>query len=162
MPASLRILSSSADMTRQIGEAVGSLMGAGGYICLYGELGAGKTTFAQGLASGLGVGEKYITSPSFALVNEYKGRLRFYHIDLYRLSGSADLEAIGFAEYPGADGAAAVEWPERAQGLLPDSRLDVHIGYEGEGTRAIMFQACGKVYERLLEEICRNPRWSGR
>lgn len=140
------------DEMRALGEAVGGLAGPGTYICLHGDLGAGKTTFVQGLARGLGVTEAYITSPSFALVNEYEGRLRLYHIDLYRLSGPDDLGDIGFTEYPGA-GVAAVEWPERAGGLVPDERLDMHIEYADDG-REVTFTAHGKRYGALLEGLC--------
>ena len=158
MAVTVTFHSGSAGQTRELGEAVGRLAGSGCYICLYGELGTGKTTFVQGLAKGLGVGDAYITSPSFALVNEYRGRLNLYHIDLYRLSGPADVDGMGFAEYPG-DGVAAVEWPERAGGGLPDTRLDVRIEYEGDAGRRIVMTALGKEYEDLLEVVCRNIRW---
>jgi len=161
MAARLTVHSDSPEVTRELGEAVGRLIGGGGCVCLYGELGAGKTTFVQGLARGLDVKEKYITSPSFALVNEYRGRLPFYHIDLYRLSGPEDLEAIGFSEYPG-DGVAAVEWPERAGGLIPEARLEVRVEYEGDNGRRVELSAVGKVFDDLLEEICRQSRWSSR
>ncbi|MBI5694559.1 MAG: tRNA (adenosine(37)-N6)-threonylcarbamoyltransferase complex ATPase subunit type 1 TsaE [Nitrospirae bacterium] len=154
MPGTLTLRLDAPEKTRALGEAVGRLAGAGCYICLYGDLGAGKTTFVQGLAAGLGVTEAYITSPSFALVNEYAGRLTLYHIDLYRLSGPDDLADIGFSEYPGA-GVAAVEWPERAGEYLPDERLDIFIEYDGAG-RSIRLAAYGMAYEALLEAICRT------
>jgi len=147
-----------ASGTRAAGEALGRLLRAGDYVCLEGELGAGKTTFVQGMARGLGVADAYVTSPSFALVNEYKGRFPFYHIDLYRLSGPEDLEDIGFTEFPGV-GVAAVEWPERATGLLPDERLDIKVEYAGPEGRKLTFRALGKRYESLLEELCQSSRW---
>ncbi len=161
MAQTLTLHPRTAEDTRDIGEAVGRLIGMGGYICLYGELGSGKTTFVQGLARGLDVRDPYITSPSFALVNEYRGRLELYHIDLYRLQGPLDLEGIGFTEYP-KEGVAAVEWPERAGPLLPDCRLEVRMEYEGEAGRTMDLTALGKDYEDLLEELCRMSRWSGR
>ena len=149
MPGSLTIHSGSPVETRELAEALGALLAGGEFICLYGDLGAGKTTFVQGMAKGLGVREEYITSPSFALVNEYAGRAPLYHIDLYRLTGPEDLDDIGFAEYPG-EGVAAVEWPERAGGCLPGDRLEISIEYDGEG-RGINFRATGERHARLME-----------
>jgi len=150
--------SSSSEGTKRIAEAIGRLLEPRSYICLHGELGAGKTTFVQGLAAGLGVPDKYITSPSFALINVYAGRMPFYHADLYRLSGPEDLEETGFLELPG-EGAAAVEWPERAGAMLPADRLDITIEYEEEGGRSLVFAAHGIGYDRIMEDICRTTRW---
>ncbi|HEY3346970.1 MAG TPA: tRNA (adenosine(37)-N6)-threonylcarbamoyltransferase complex ATPase subunit type 1 TsaE [Nitrospirota bacterium] len=141
-----------ADATRAVGYALGLLVNAGDYICLHGDLGAGKTTLVQGLALGLGVTDKYITSPSFALVNEYRGRFTLYHIDLYRLAGPEDLDDIGFPEYPG-EGVAAVEWPERAGGMLPAEMLEIFIEYADDGGRDISFRAAGQHYEKLLDGL---------
>jgi len=150
--------SASVEATKAIGEALGILTQPGDYICLEGELGAGKTVFVQGLARGMGVSDQYVTSPTFAIVNEHRGRLILYHIDLYRLSGTDDLTDIGFSEYPGA-GVAAVEWPERAAGLLPEERLDVRLEYNGEEARRLIFEARGERHEALLEGLCQTTRW---
>lgn len=151
----------SADDTTELGRLLGTLAAPGDLYCLYGELGAGKTTLVQGIARGLAVTDEYITSPTFSLVMEHAGRLTLYHLDLYRLSGPDDLEDLGFQEYPG-EGVAAVEWPERAGDELPPERLDIRIEQVGESGRTIAFQAYGSRYESILEEICRSPRWSGR
>ena len=103
------------------------------------------------------------TSPSFALVNEYHGRITLYHIDLYRLSGPADLESIGFTEFPGENeagrpAAAMVEWPERAGDELPDERLEVFFEHTGEDRRMLTITAFGARYEELLEGICPRHR----
>ena len=147
----------SAGETRALGARLGAMLGPSDYICLRGELGAGKTTFVQGLAEGLGVADKYVTSPSFALVNEYRGRLTLYHIDLYRLSGAEDLGGMGFDEYPDM-GVAAVEWPERAGKSLPDVRLDVSFTYADDDKRIISISAEGGRYEEMLEGLCRSSR----
>lgn len=161
MSETLKLRTGSPEETRELGRFIAGLLGPGGYISLYGNLGAGKTTFVQGLADGLGVGDLYITSPTFSLVNVHRGRLTLYHIDLYRLSGPDDLEDIGFSEFPG-DGVAAVEWPERAGRELPDDRLEVHIEHAEENGRMITLRALGARYALLLEEVCRSPQWSGR
>jgi len=157
MAAAARFATGSPGETAALGRALGGLLRGGDLVCLYGELGAGKTTFVQGLARGLGVAEEYITSPSFSLVNEYRGDINLYHIDLYRLRGPQDLEDIGFTEYPG-EGVAAVEWPERAEGLLPEERLEVRMSYAGEARREVEMKALGKRYGALLEELCRLHR----
>ena len=100
----------------------------GGVIALRGELGAGKTTLVQGLAAALGV-RQAVTSPSFALVAEYPlpGGRRLVHMDLFRIQGETDLDAIGFDEYITPDAIVAIEWPERAGNLLPRETLHVEI-----------------------------------
>ena len=135
---------------------LGRLLAPGDFICLKGELGAGKTTFVQGAVSGMD-SQDMATSPSFALVNEYHGRITLYHIDLYRLSGPADLESIGFTEFPG-EGAAMVEWPERAGDELPDERLEVSFLHMGEDRRMLTLTAAGARYEEMLESICPRHR----
>ncbi len=161
------LTSRSALETRDAGARLGRLLRPGDFICLKGELGAGKTTFVQGAAEGL-CSEEAATSPSFAIVNEYHGRITLYHVDLYRLSGPADLEDIGFRELAG-DGAeekaglaakpsaAIVEWPERAGDELPVERLEIVFEHLGGDTRKITVTAAAPEYERFLEAIC-QPR----
>ncbi len=144
--------SRSAQETTDAGERLGRLLRPGDFICLKGELGAGKTTFVQGAAKGTG-SEEAATSPSFAIVNEYHGRITLYHIDLYRLSGPADLEDIGFWELTG-EGTAMVEWPERAGDELPGERLEIVFEHLGGDTRKITVTATVPGYERFLEAIC--------
>ena len=144
--------SRSAQETTDAGERLGRLLRPGDFICLKGELGAGKTTFVQGAAEGTG-SEETATSPSFAIVNEYHGRITLYHIDLYRLSGPGDLGDIGFRELVG-EGTAMVEWPERAGDELPAERLEIVFEHLGGDTRQITVTATVPEYERFLEAIC--------
>ena len=102
-------------------------------VALYGELGAGKTCFVQGLVRGLGVTAQ-ATSPTFVLVNEYRGRLPVHHVDAYRTGGLAELMDLGLLDLIGGDGVTLLEWADRAEPLLPSRAVRVRI--EGLGRRA--------------------------
>jgi tRNA threonylcarbamoyladenosine biosynthesis protein TsaE len=134
--AELHLTTEGSDRTERLGEIIGKWLQPGDIVLLHGDLGAGKTTLTKGIARALGV-QDTVSSPSFALVNEYAlPLLRLFHLDLYRLNDPADLDSIGFAELTSAeDGIAIVEWPERAGTLLPDRYLLVEIVYAGEGRR---------------------------
>ena len=147
------VITTGVEQTERTGELLGSLLGPGDVICLYGDLGSGKTHFSYGIAMGLEVKEQYITSPTYTFVNEYEGRVPFYHIDLYRLESSADLEGIGFEEYIGSDGATVIEWAERAEEALPIECLSAYLSYVSENSREIGFLAEGDRYKKLLEEL---------
>jgi tRNA threonylcarbamoyladenosine biosynthesis protein TsaE len=150
------VITSSPEQTWQIGQMLGSRLEPGDTVCLYGDLGAGKTSFAYGIALGLEVQEQYITSPTFTFVNEYKGRIPFYHIDLYRLKAPEELEGIGFEEYIDSDGATVIEWAERAEDELPEDRLSVYLNYVDEHSREIGFLAEGERYEKLLHDLSKE------
>ncbi|HSA77453.1 MAG TPA: tRNA (adenosine(37)-N6)-threonylcarbamoyltransferase complex ATPase subunit type 1 TsaE [Nitrospirota bacterium] len=147
------VVTSSHEQTWRIGQMLGSRLEPGDIICLYGDLGAGKTSFSYGIALGLEVKDQYITSPTFTFVNEYKGRIPFYHIDLYRLKDPEELEGIGFEEYIDSDGVTVIEWAERAEDELPDDRLSVYLSYVNEHSREIGFLAEGERYEKLLHDL---------
>ncbi len=144
------IITSGPEQTEHLGEALGSLLEPGDLICLYGDLGSGKTHFSFGIAMGLEVRERYITSPTFTLVNIYQGRMPFYHIDLYRLKGPSELENVGLDEYVDSDGATVIEWAERADDELPEERLSVYFSHVNERSREIGFLAEGERYGKLL------------
>ncbi len=150
------VITASPEQTWRIGELLGRALGAGDTICLYGDLGAGKTSFSYGIALGLEVREQYITSPTYTFVNEYEGRVPLYHIDLYRLEDPEELENIGFEEYIDSDGVTVIEWAERAEDELPVERLSVYLTYVDEKSREIGFLAEGKRYEQLLRELERD------
>jgi len=146
--------SRSEERTTRLGWHVGSLCTAGDVFLLYGELGAGKTRFIRGLASGLGVVE-YAFSPSFVLVREYRGRLTLYHMDFYRLEQPEEIADLGVEEYLYGDGVCAIEWAERAAGLLPKRHLAATLSYVANEpeSRTIRFTASGQRYESLLEQV---------
>lgn len=147
------VITSSPEQTWRIGEMLGALLGPGDIVCLYGDLGAGKTSLSYGIALGLEVKEQYITSPTFTFVNEYEGRVPFYHIDLYRLKDPEELENIGFEEYLDSEGVTVIEWAERAEDELPEERLSVYLNYVNENSREIGFLAEGERYQKLLEDL---------
>ncbi|MGZ3424991.1 MAG: tRNA (adenosine(37)-N6)-threonylcarbamoyltransferase complex ATPase subunit type 1 TsaE [Polyangia bacterium] len=128
--------SASHAETQTLGERLGRALVAGDVVALVGELGAGKTSFVQGLARGIGITGR-VASPSFTIVNEHNGRLPLYHVDFYRLEDADELAAIGFEEYFGLGGVVVVEWADRFPRTLPDERLDVRIEITGEQTRRL-------------------------
>lgn len=123
-----------AGETERIGEALGRRLGPGSLVLLFGDLGAGKTTFARGLGRGLEIATP-IQSPTFALIHEHRGRLSLAHMDLYRLNAPTELDTLGLEEYLEGDGVVLIEWPEIALDRLPDSRIEVRLTPEGDGRR---------------------------
>ena len=133
----------SAAETRERGKALAALLRAGDVILLEGELGAGKSELARGIARGLGVRET-VTSPSFTILNVYEsGRLPLYHFDWYRLESEEELYELGMDEYLGGDGVALVEWPEQCPDAVPEDCLRIRITADGENTRHIEAESCG-------------------
>jgi tRNA threonylcarbamoyladenosine biosynthesis protein TsaE len=147
------VITTGPEQTERIGELLGTRLGAGDVVCLYGDLGAGKTSLAFGIAMGLDVQEQYITSPTFSFVNEYKGRVPFYHIDLYRLKTPSELEGIGFEEYIDSDGVTVIEWADRAEDELPEECFSIYLSYVSENSREMGFLAEGERYKKLLEGL---------
>ncbi len=150
------VITSSPEQTWRIGQLLGARLKEGDTVCLYGDLGAGKTSLSYGIALGLEVQTQYITSPTFTFVNEYKGRVPFYHIDLYRLKDPAELENLGFDEYIDSDGVTVIEWAERAEDELPVECLSIYLSYVDAASREIGFLAEGERYEKLLDELKQN------
>ena len=140
--------------TIQIGKSIGSLLLPGDVVALVGELGTGKTQFIKGLAVGVGIGKPtYISSPSFTLINEYKGKIPFYHIDLFRLRAEKEAEDLGLEEYFQSGGITAIEWADRIPSLLPREMLWIQISYTGENTRSLEIIGKGKRYEALINRL---------
>ncbi len=148
-----RLVSGSPQETKEIGVSLAHLLRGGELICLEGELGSGKTTFIQGLGQGLGV-ERPITSPTFTLVNEYRGgRLPLYHVDLFRIGSEMEIRASGLEEFFWDEGVCAVEWAEKAVGLLPPERLWITFEHGGRERRFLSLEAKGFIYDELLAAL---------
>jgi tRNA threonylcarbamoyladenosine biosynthesis protein TsaE len=151
--------------TWKLGRAVGASLRPGSVVALIGELGAGKTTLAQAIASGMGVASP-VSSPTFGLIHEYAGAIPLFHLDTYRLSSADELAALGFHEYFDRGGVVLVEWADRFPEILPTERLTIRIEIDPEalGTepaddapRRLEAEAAGHEYAELLAGITTDP-----
>lgn len=135
-----RIITKSPAETIKAAEEIGRLLKKGDIIAYHGGLGAGKTTFTRGLALGLGLGD-VVSSPTFALVNEYNGNaLNLYHFDMYRIQSEWDLESSGFYDYDFSDNIAAVEWSENIEKYIAGKTIDITINALDECEREIILE----------------------
>jgi tRNA threonylcarbamoyladenosine biosynthesis protein TsaE len=145
--------SRSPEQTRRIGVRLGGALQPGDIICLQGDLGAGKTTFVQGIALGWGSSDS-VSSPTFILVNVYRradsGQL--FHMDAYRLDSTPEAEELDLDTML-AQGPLIVEWPERIDGLVPGENLWINLEHVDEEEREMKFKSHGKRYDQLLEVI---------
>jgi tRNA threonylcarbamoyladenosine biosynthesis protein TsaE len=152
----IELLLRSPDATRKLGRKLGAALEAFDFIALRGELGAGKTLLVRGAVEGAGALDA-ASSPTFALINVYRGgRVTLQHIDLYRLSGAAELFALGFDDLLKEPAATLCEWAEKAQPALPSDRLDIEMEYAGPKSRRARLAATGPRSERLLAAIRAN------
>ena len=155
------LLSSLVD-TQTWGRALGAHLVAGDVIALIGDLGAGKTTLTQALACGMGIIEP-VTSPTFALAQEYPGRLPLFHFDPYRLDSPEAFADIGFEEYFKRGGVMVVEWADKIDMLLPTERLTLTLSEEsasedgGDAARLVNADAVGERYVGLLTDLNTQP-----
>lgn len=155
-PAIHSFVSRGVEETLAVGHRLGSALHPGAVIALVGQLGSGKTHLVKGIARGnktpAGV---IVNSPTFVIVNEYPGRIQLFHIDVYRLGGPSELEAIGFDEMCAAGGAVLVEWADRVLECLPADRLEITIELAGPTTRRLQLQATGPDSSALLRRLGR-------
>jgi tRNA threonylcarbamoyladenosine biosynthesis protein TsaE len=149
----LHFLSNSYEDTLGLGRRFARCLKKGDIVCLYGDLGTGKTAFAKGLARGFGVSPAAVHSPTFTLMNVYSGRISLYHFDLYRIQ-SGDLFDLGYEEFFYGQGIAMIEWAERLGALLPADAWKVDLRHKKEGQRDIYIGYHG---ERLKERFIRLP-----
>jgi tRNA threonylcarbamoyladenosine biosynthesis protein TsaE len=149
------VFSRSPEQTRRIGMRLGGALQPGDVICLQGDLGAGKTTFVQGIAHGWGSLDP-VSSPTFIIVNVYRGgdEARLFHMDAYRLDSTPEAEELDLDAML-TQGPLIIEWPERMDGLVPAENLWVHLEHLAEEEREMRFHASGERYDRLLEVVRR-------
>ncbi|HET9312199.1 MAG TPA: tRNA (adenosine(37)-N6)-threonylcarbamoyltransferase complex ATPase subunit type 1 TsaE [Actinomycetota bacterium] len=151
----VEVRTSAAEETRELGEAIAALLRPRDALILTGELGAGKTTFAQGVARGLGI-EENISSPTFTLVKEYTGILDLAHVDVYRLDRMQDVVDLGLEELGHGDALLLVEWGDTVEELLPEERLRVELttgpGQEDDA-RTIVVTAVGEGWAERFADL---------
>lgn len=135
----MRVITHSPDETIKFAEKLGKLLKKGDMIAFRGTLGAGKTTFTRGLAMGLGLPD-CVSSPTFALVNEYIGEISLYHFDMYRIETEGDLESSGFWDYDFANNIAVIEWSENIAEFLPEKLINITINSLGDTDREIIIE----------------------
>ena len=134
--AGKEFITKSAEETVELGKKIGAFLLPNDVIALTGQLGAGKTTLIQGIAQGVGV-KDYVTSPTFIIINEYQGRVPFYHVDLYRMNSANEIEDLGIEEYFDRGGVCVVEWAEKLGELKPKSCQEIEIEVISETERKI-------------------------
>ena len=130
----MRKITHSPEETIKLGKEIGSKLKGGDIIAFVGGLGAGKTTFTRGLAIGMGLGDE-VTSPTFALVNEYRGKINLYHFDMYRIMNAESLETTGFYDYMSDDNVLAIEWSENIKDCLDKNTIYITINRIDDDTR---------------------------
>lgn len=137
----------------QLGERIASLLGRRGFIALYGDLGAGKTVFARGVARAFGI--SHVSSPTFTIVCEYPTEPKLFHFDAYRLSDADELYAVGFSDYLREDALLLMEWANLVSDALPKERLDVTVTGSGMDVRTVVIEPRGTRYEEVFfEDSC--------
>lgn len=135
----MKFLSRSPEETKIIGFRLGKLLRSEGVVCLYGELGAGKTTFVKGIAQALDIPERDVASASFTIVTEHDNDIPLYHIDLYRIEKDADIDGAGIWDYIYSEGITVIEWAERL-GQVPEDFIRVKFAIIDENTRDIAIE----------------------
>ena len=148
----LNLVTESPEETQRLGTRLGKLAQGGDVFLLVGGLGTGKTCLTQGIAWGMGI-EGYATSPSFVVINQYQGRLPFYHIDLYRLDRIEEVIELGLDDYLCGRGVCVVEWAEKALDLLPEEHLLVEISFLSDTGRNFVLKPSGQRYVEMLSQL---------
>ena len=151
------VITKNPDQTLRLGHAFGGMLPQASTVALIGDLGSGKTLLAKGIARGLGVeDEREVSSPTFVLVNEYRGRIPVHHVDLYRLRDSIEVEEIGWEEFISGPGVTLVEWAEKVPDLLPEDRIEVHLHWAGSEERKLIFVGKGRAARGLVKNLRRK------
>lgn len=149
----MKFISHSVADTLKLGRGIARQLKQGDIICLFGDLGSGKTVLARGIAEGLGVKAAEVISPTFVLLRELQGRLPFYHFDLYRMEKIKDILGLGYEEYFYGAGCTAVEWAGRLGRLLPKEYLKITLRASADKERRIELTALGSRYQELIKAL---------
>jgi len=155
----MKLISLSTAKTVNLGRAIAKRLNQGDIICLFGELGSGKTVFAKGIACGLKIPQQQVISPTFVLIRQYdRGRLPFYHFDLYRLEFPKDILVLGYEEYFYGQGISVIEWPQKLGQFMPEEYLRIELKIISPNKRLFKFSSQGKRYRKLLGAINEDIR----
>ncbi len=147
------ILSKGADETQAFGKHLARHLKGGDILCFFGDLGSGKTTLIKGIAEGLKIDQKNVSSPTFVLMNIYEGRLALFHFDLYRLEHIREIDTIGYDEFLYGNGVSVIEWADRLGASLPEEYLKIELEHKTLNERAILLTAIGRRYQDLVGKI---------
>lgn len=134
----MKFKSSSVKETIEFGRKFAEELKAGDVVCLEGDLGAGKTHFVKGIASGFGIDQKKVKSPTFTLINEYYGEIPIFHFDCYRLKTIQEALEIGIEEYLYGEGVSVIEWSSKIKELIPEYAIQIEIKHTGTSERSIL------------------------
>jgi tRNA threonylcarbamoyladenosine biosynthesis protein TsaE len=153
--ASARLETRSARATSALGERLGRLLAPGDVVALVGDLGAGKTQLVRGACAGAGVRPEDVSSPSFAIVATYAGRIPIHHADLYRIGDEDELYGTGFGDLVGGEGALLVEWAERIPSALPDEKLTIRLAHDARrpDVRHVEIEGLGERHAGLARQL---------
>ncbi|MBI5124197.1 MAG: tRNA (adenosine(37)-N6)-threonylcarbamoyltransferase complex ATPase subunit type 1 TsaE [Candidatus Omnitrophica bacterium] len=136
------LISKSVDETIDLGAKLAKKLKKGDIVALVGDLGAGKTVFTKGIAKGLGVkNARYVNSPTFVIIKEYKGKLPLYHFDLYRLDHYTSFDEMNYEEYFYGAGVTVIEWADKIRKILPKKYIEVKLAVAGENKREILIKS---------------------
>lgn len=149
-----KIISNGPGETLAFGKRLAKRLKRKDIVCLFGDLGSGKTTLVKGIASGLGINPAKVNSPTFVLMNIYEGRLPLFHFDLYRLESIQGISSIGYDEFLYGDGISVIEWADHLGEFLPDEYLKIELTHKKIGERAIRLSAEGGRYQKVV-----NGKW---
>ena len=161
-PALWTLTLASKSATESLGRTIGRMLTGGEMLALFGELGAGKTALVRGIAIGLSVPANHVTSPTFVLIHEYRGRLPLIHMDLYRLRSIAEAEGIGLQEYFHGEAVTAIEWADKFPELLSSDRLELMLRHKTPTARSLCLRAHGPRAGALLAAIKHHVRHTRR
>jgi tRNA threonylcarbamoyladenosine biosynthesis protein TsaE len=148
----MQIISKSVKATLNIGRGMAKHLQRGDIICLFGQLGSGKTVLTKGIAWGLGISRGAVSSPSFVLISQYAGRkLALNHFDLYRLKEQREILTLGYEDYLYGEAVSVIEWADRLGDLLPKECLKIELRIKSDRRRVLKFSALGSRFNELLK-----------
>jgi len=160
---SVRLVSRSARATHALGARLGKLLAPGDVVALEGDLGAGKTQLVRGACAGAGVSPGEVSSPSFAIVATYRGRIPIHHADLYRITDEEELYGTGFGDLVGGEGALLVEWADRIPAALPEEKLTIRLVHDRRApdVRQVEIEGVGERHAALAGALAAGSRSRG-